>query len=94
MNAAFTLQTVTWTTVIYYRGSVLITYLQYLTLASETWFSLSIKIQKKKRDPFKIRNVNPKKRMGSLITVFKAVFVSNEEIGLHSVCERKKLIHI
>lgn len=49
---------------------------------------------RKKRHPFKIWNVNPKKRMGSLITVFKTVFVSNEEIGLHSVCERKKLIHI
>lgn len=87
MNAAFTLQTVTWATVIYYRGSVLITYLQYLTLPSEIRFSLSIKIQKERS----IQNVNPKKRMGSRVVVFKTVFIGYKEIRLCS--EKKKFIH-
>lgn len=43
LNAAFTLQPLTWAPVIYYRGSVLITYLQYLTLAPEISFSLAIR---------------------------------------------------
>lgn len=57
LNAAFTLQPLTWAPVIYYRGTVLITYLQYLTLAPEISFSLSIRgwekrsIQNPKSEP-------------------------------------------
>lgn len=75
----------TWTTVIYYRGSVLITYLQYPTLASEIRFSLSIKIQKKRS----IRNLKPEpqERDGEPTDGFQN---SNKDIRLHAVPERKK----
>lgn len=93
LNAAFTLQPLTWAPVIYYRGSVLITYLQYLTLASEISFSLSIRGWEKKS--FQNPKCEPReKRWGAWGCFSKwSLKVTKKLDWVLSISERKKIIH-
>lgn len=65
-----------------------------LTFSTLPWLQKSgfhCQLKSRKRDPFTIQNMNPKKRMGSLMMVFKTVFVSNKDYVL--TLRRKNIIH-